>query len=152
MQERKATCFIAATANDIYRLPPEFLREGRFDEILFVDLPDAESRERLLKIHLNKRGLKPEDFDLKEIVDVTVGFSGAEIEQAIISALYRASTEKEGISTKHILEQIKSTKPLAVLKRRGNFRAKSLGRRTHYPRLRFLYISWVIRICLNYTA
>lgn len=152
MQERKATCFIAATANDIYRLPPEFLREGRFDEIFFVDLPDAESRERLLKIHLKKRGLKPEDFDLIEIVDVTVGFSGAEIEQAIISALYRASTEKEGISTKHILEQIKSTKPLSVLKRRGNFRVKNLGGRTHYPCLRFLYISWVIRICLNYTA
>ena len=116
MQERKSDCFIAATANDIYRLPPEFLRKGRFDEIFFVDLPDAESRERLLKIHLEKRGLKPEDFDLRQIVDVTVGFSGAEIEQAIIAALYRASTEKEPISTKHIVEQIKSTKPLSVLK------------------------------------
>jgi len=119
MQERKANCFIAATANDIYRLPPEFLRKGRFDEIFFVDLPDAESRERILKIHLKKRGLKPEDFDLKKIVDVTVGFSGAEIEQAIIAALYRASTEKEVISTKHIIEQIKSTKPLSVLKKEG---------------------------------
>ena len=117
MQERKVNCFIAATANDIYRLPPEFLRKGRFDEIFFVDLPDMESRERLLKIHLKKRGLKPEDFDLKKIVDVTVGFSGAEIEQAIIAALYRASTEKEVISTKHIIEQIKSTKPLSVLKK-----------------------------------
>jgi len=117
MQERKASCFIATTANDIYRLPPEFLRKGRFDEIFFVDLPDTESRERLLKIHLKKRGLKPEDFDLKKIVDVTVGFSGAEIEQAIIAALYRASTEKEVISTKHIIEQIKSTKPLSVLKK-----------------------------------
>jgi SpoVK/Ycf46/Vps4 family AAA+-type ATPase len=117
MQERKVNCFIAATANDIYRLPPEFLRKGRFDEIFFVDLPDMESRERLLKIHLKKRGLKPEDFDLKNIVDVTVGFSGAEIEQAIIAALYRASNEKEVISTKHIIEQIKSTKPLSVLKK-----------------------------------
>ncbi len=117
MQERKADCFIAATANDVYRLPPEFLRKGRFDEIFFVDLPDAESRKRLLKIHLKKRELKPEDFDLEKIVDVTVGFSGAEIEQAIIAALYRASTEKEVISTKHIIEQIKSTKPLSVLKK-----------------------------------
>jgi SpoVK/Ycf46/Vps4 family AAA+-type ATPase len=116
MQERKASCFIAATANDIYRLPPEFLRKGRFDEIFFVDLPNAESRERLLKIHLKKRELNPENFDLKKIVDVTVDFSGAEIEQAIIAALYRASTEKETISTKHIIEQIKSTKPLSVLK------------------------------------
>jgi SpoVK/Ycf46/Vps4 family AAA+-type ATPase len=117
MQERKADCFIAATANDIYRLPPEFLRKGRFDEIFFVDLPDAESRVRLLKIHLKKRGLRPEDFDLRQIVDVAVGFSGAEIEQGIIAALYRASTEKESISTKHIVEQIESTKPLSVLKK-----------------------------------
>jgi len=116
MQERKASCFIAATANDIYRLPPEFLRKGRFDEIFFVDLPNTESREQLLRIHLKKRELKPEDFDLKKIVDVTVDFSGAEIEQAIIAALYRVSTEKEIISTKHIIEQIKSTKPLSVLK------------------------------------
>jgi hypothetical protein len=117
MQERKANCFIAATANDIYRLPPEFLRKGRFDEIFFVDLPDEESRERLLNIHLRKRGLKPEDFDLRKIADTTVGFSGAEIEQAIIAALYKATTEKEVISTRHIIEQIKSTKPLSVLKK-----------------------------------
>jgi SpoVK/Ycf46/Vps4 family AAA+-type ATPase len=117
MQERKANCFIAATANDIYRLPPEFLRKGRFDEIFFVDLPDAESRGWLLKIHLRKRGLKPEDFDLKTIIDITGGFSGAEIEQAIIAALYKATTEKEVISTNHIIEQIKSTKPLSVLKK-----------------------------------
>jgi len=117
MQERKAKSFIAATANDIYRLPPEFLRKGRFDEIFFVDLPDVESGERILKIHLKKRGLKPEDFDLKKIVDVTAGFSGAEIEQAIIAALYRASTEKDVTSTKHIIEQIKSTKPISVLKK-----------------------------------
>jgi SpoVK/Ycf46/Vps4 family AAA+-type ATPase len=116
MQERKADCFIAATANDIYRLPPEFLRKGRFDEIFFVDLPDAESREQLLRIHLRKRGLAPEDFDLRAIVDVTLGFSGAEIEQAVIAALYRASTDKQPISSKHVVEQIESTKPLSVLK------------------------------------
>jgi len=117
MQERKANCFIASTANDVYRLPPEFLRKGRFDEMFFVDLPDAESRERLLNIHLKKRRLKLEGFDLKEIVDAAAGFSGAEIEQAIVSALYRASTEKEVISTRHIIEQIKSTKPLSILKK-----------------------------------
>ena len=116
MQERKSNCFLAATANDIYRLPPEFLRKGRFDELFFVDLPDAESKEQLFKIHLQKRGLNPEDFDLKKLVDIAVDFSGAEIEQAIISALYKASSEKEAISTKHIVEEIKSTKPLAVLK------------------------------------
>jgi SpoVK/Ycf46/Vps4 family AAA+-type ATPase len=116
MQERKTSCFIAATANDIYRLPPEFLRKGRFDEIFFVDLPDIESREIIFKINLQKRGFKPEDFDLKKMAEVTIGFSGAEIEQAIISALYRATSEKENISTKHIVEQIRSTKSLSVLK------------------------------------
>jgi SpoVK/Ycf46/Vps4 family AAA+-type ATPase len=116
MQERNADCFIAATANDIYRLPPEFLRKGRFDEIFFVDLPDAESGEELLKIHLEKRGLPAADFDLTRIAEAAAGFSGAEIEQAVIAALYRASTEKEPISTKHIIEQIESTKPLSVLK------------------------------------
>lgn len=116
MQERKANCFISATANDIYRLPPEFLRKGRFDEIFFVDLPDAESRMQLLLIHLAKRQLNAKDFDLKKIAEASEGFSGAEIEQAIIAALYRASTEKETISTAHMVEQIKSTKPLSVLK------------------------------------
>lgn len=117
MQERKASCFLAATANNIYQLPPEFLRKGRFDEIFFVDLPDAESRETLFKIHLQKRGLKPEDFDLNRLIEATAAFSGAEIEQALISALYRARSEKESISTKHIIEEIESTKPLSVLKR-----------------------------------
>jgi SpoVK/Ycf46/Vps4 family AAA+-type ATPase len=116
MQERKESCFIAATANDIYRLPPEFLRKGRFDEIFFVDLPNVQSREQLFKIHLQKRGLKPEDFDLKKLVEASTDFSGAEIEQVLISALYRATSGKESISTKFIIEQIKSTKPLSVLK------------------------------------
>ena len=117
MQERKASVFIAATANDINLLPPEFLRKGRFDEIFFVDLPDAQERETLFKIHLRKRGLKPENFDLSTLVAMTPDFSGAEIEQAIISALYRASSDKAAIATRHVVEQIGTTKPLAVLKR-----------------------------------
>ena len=116
MQERKSRCFLAATANNIYRLPPEFLRKGRFDEIFFVDLPDQEIRMSLFSIHLRRRGLNPEKFDCKAFAEKTVDFSGAEIEQAIISALYRASSKKEPVSTDHILEQIRSTKPLALLK------------------------------------
>lgn len=116
MQERKSTCFLAATANDIYRLPPEFLRKGRFDEIFFVDLPDQEIRRILFTIHLRKRGLDPETFDSNLLAEKAADFSGAEIEQAIISALYRASSKKEPVSTQHILEQIKSTRPLALLK------------------------------------
>ena len=117
MQEHKSSVFIAATANDITLLPPELLRKGRFDEVFFVDLPDAQSRETLFKIHLKKRGLKPENFDVSTLVTMTPDFSGAEIEQAIISALYRASSDKAAIATKHVAEQIGTTKPLAVLKR-----------------------------------
>jgi hypothetical protein len=116
MQERKSRCFLAATANDIYRLPPEFLRKGRFDEIFFVDLPDQEMRTSLFIIHLRKRGLSSETFDCKSLAEKAADFSGAEIEQAIISALYRASSKKEPLSTDHILEQISLTKPLALLK------------------------------------
>jgi hypothetical protein len=116
MQERKSKCFLAATANDIYRLPPEFLRKGRFDEIFFVDLPDQGIRMSLFNIHLRKRGLNPERFNCKLLAENAVNFNGAEIEQAVISALYRASSRKEPVSTDLILEQIRSTKPLALLK------------------------------------
>ncbi|MGZ3589901.1 MAG: AAA family ATPase [Thermodesulfobacteriota bacterium] len=116
MQERKSTCFLAATANNIYRLPPEFLRKGRFDEIFFVDLPDPETRRSLFTIHLKKRGLNPESFDCNLLAEKAADFSGAEIEQAVISALYRASSKKEPVSTQHVLEQISLTKPLALLK------------------------------------
>ena len=116
MQERKSTCFVGATANDIYRLPPEFLRKGRFDEIFFVDLPDQKIRETLFSIHLNKRRLNPEKFDCRLLAEKSENFSGAEIEQAIISALYRASSKKEPLSTDVILEQVSLTKPLALLK------------------------------------
>jgi SpoVK/Ycf46/Vps4 family AAA+-type ATPase len=117
MQERQGGCFIAATANNIYMLPPEFLRKGRFDEIFFVDLPNFELRKDIFRIHLTKRGLKPEAFDCGLLAEESADFNGAEIEQVVISALYRARSEKEPISTDHILEQLRSTKPLAVVKR-----------------------------------
>jgi SpoVK/Ycf46/Vps4 family AAA+-type ATPase len=116
MQERTSICFLAATANDVERLPPEFLRKGRFDEIFFVDLPDLANRETLFTIHLGKRKLDPSQFDSKLLAEQSADFSGAEIEQSIISALYRASSRKQPISADHILEQIRSTKPLAILK------------------------------------
>jgi len=116
MQERNSSCLLAATANDIYRLPPEFLRKGRFDEIFFVDLPDQEIRMSLFTIHLRKRGLDPEKFDCNLLAEKAADFSGAEIEQAIISALYRASSQKEPVSTALVIEQISLTRPLALLK------------------------------------
>ena len=116
MQERRSICFLAATANNVHRLPPEFLRKGRFDEIFFVDLPDQKTRESLFRIHLKKRGLDPQGFDLRVMAETAVDFSGAEIEQAIISTLYRTTSRKVPVKTDHILEQIRATKPLASLK------------------------------------
>jgi hypothetical protein len=117
MQERKPGCFVAATANNIYMLPPEFLRKGRFDEIFFVDLPDRNLREQIFRIHLAKRGLQPGMYDCALLAAESSGFNGAEIEQAVISAIYRATSAKQVISTAHIVEQLRSTKPLAVIKR-----------------------------------
>jgi hypothetical protein len=117
MQERTCACFVAATANDIYALPPEFLRKGRFDEIFFVDLPDHSVRESLFRIHLGKRKLAPRDFDCARLSELAKDFSGAEIEQAIISALYRAAGRKEPLATAHIEAEIRGTRPLAVIKR-----------------------------------
>ncbi|HNW43311.1 MAG TPA: AAA family ATPase [Elusimicrobiales bacterium] len=116
MQERKDRSFIAATSNDINNLPPELLRKGRFDEIFFADLPDAAAREGIIRIHLVKRGLVPELFDLPGLARACEGFSGAEIEQAVLSALYSASGAGEAIAARHILEQLKLTRPLSVIK------------------------------------
>lgn len=117
MQERKAPCFIAATANNIYQLPPEFLRKGRFDEIFFVDLPDTATREHIFRIHLFKRNLDVQEFDCKLLAQTSVDFNGAEIEQVIIAALYSATNKQETVTTRHIIEQLHSTKPLSVIKR-----------------------------------
>jgi AAA+ superfamily predicted ATPase len=116
MQERKSKCFIAATANQIKQLPPEFLRKGRFDELFFVDLPTIEERETLIKIHIKKREYNPEEFDIKELAKNSVDFSGAEIEQGIISAIYGAVSEDEPLCSERILQEFQATKPLAVLK------------------------------------
>ncbi len=116
MQERKDRSFIAATSNDINGLPPELLRKGRFDEIFFADLPEAPDREGIVKIHLEKRGLDPAAFDVRGLAAACGGFSGAEIEQAVLSALYSASGANEKISSRHVLEQLKLTRPLSVIK------------------------------------
>lgn len=88
MQEREGAVFVAATANHIASLPPELLRKGRFDEVFFIDLPDARARREILTIHLRLRQQTPETFDLDALVQDSEGFSGAEIEQAVVSALY----------------------------------------------------------------
>jgi ATP-dependent 26S proteasome regulatory subunit len=113
LSEKTAPVFVVATANDISQLPPELLRKGRLDEIFFVDLPMIEERKEIFRIHLAKRDREPEKFDVETLAACSVNFSGAEIEQAIISALYDAFYEKGELSTQHILEALQQTVPLA---------------------------------------
>jgi SpoVK/Ycf46/Vps4 family AAA+-type ATPase len=114
MQERTAAVFLIATANDIEALPAELLRKGRFDEIFFVDLPRLEARTQIFQIHLKKRKRDPAKFDLPTLAEAAEGFSGAEIEQAIASALYEAFAAKGELKTEHILSAMKASPPLSV--------------------------------------
>jgi len=113
MQDRKGDIFIVATANDVSALPPEFLRKGRFDEIFFLDLPDAAARAALFTIHLKKRGKDPSLFDLPLLVAKTDGFGGAEVEQAIVAGLYTAYAGHGELTTRILLDEIARTRPLA---------------------------------------
>jgi ATP-dependent 26S proteasome regulatory subunit len=114
MQDREGGVFLAATSNNITVLPPEMMRKGRFDEIFFVDLPTAEVRAALFELHLKKRGRDASMFDLTKLAAGSEGFSGAEIEQAIISGLYTAFAEKQQLTTDILLAEIRSTQPLSV--------------------------------------
>ncbi|HXE51520.1 MAG TPA: AAA family ATPase [Tepidisphaeraceae bacterium] len=114
MQEHTAPVFLVATANDIEALPPELLRKGRFDEIFFIGLPNLEARTQIISIHLKKRKRDPAQFDLAAIAAAAEGFSGAEIEQAIISALNDAFAARQQLATSHILTALKASPPLSV--------------------------------------
>ncbi|MEG3790901.1 AAA family ATPase [Lysobacter sp. CCNWLW3] len=115
MAERKSRVFLVATANQIDALPPELLRKGRFDEIFFVDLPDAAARIELFALHLRKRSLEPEGFDLPALAAASDGFSGAEIEQAIVAALYAAHAAGQPLSDFQLRAELKQTRPLSVM-------------------------------------
>jgi ATPase family associated with various cellular activities (AAA) len=114
MQDRESGVFLAATSNNISALPPEMLRKGRFDEIFFVDLPTAEVRSALFSLHLKKRARDPASFDLPKLASASEGFSGAEIEQAIIAGLYTAFAQKQQLSTEILVAEIRGTQPLSV--------------------------------------
>ncbi len=115
MAEKKKEVFIVATANDIERLPPELIRKGRLDEIFFVDLPVADVREEIFRIHLEKRDQKQAQFDLNLLAQITEGFTGAEIEQAVVSGFYLAKEKGENLNTLHLQEEVRLTRPLSVV-------------------------------------
>jgi AAA+ superfamily predicted ATPase len=114
MQDRESGVFLAATSNNITILPPEMLRKGRFDEIFFVDLPNAQARAALFGLHLKKRGRDAAGFDVTKLAGASEGFSGAEIEQVIIAGLYTAFSQKQQLSTDVLLLEIRATQPLSV--------------------------------------
>ncbi len=115
MAERESQVFLVATANDIESLPPELVRKGRFDEIFFVDLPKPDSRALIFKIHLKKRKQDAAKFDLEKLAEHSDGFSGAEIEQAVVSGLYAAMASEEELTTEHLLKTLDQTRPLSVV-------------------------------------
>jgi AAA+ superfamily predicted ATPase len=114
LQEREAPVFVVATANDIEALPPELLRKGRFDEIFFVDLPARDVRSEIFAIHLKKRKRDPKKFDLGALAEASEGYSGSEIEQAVVSALHGAYADKTGLNTERILSTLRASPPLTV--------------------------------------
>ncbi len=113
MQERSHSVFLVATANDIEALPPELLRKGRFDEIFFVGLPDKATRKDIFAIHLRKRKRDENEYDLDKLAEVADGYSGAEIEQAIISAVHVAYAAQKTLTSKMIQEAVINSPPLS---------------------------------------
>ncbi|MGH7232459.1 MAG: AAA family ATPase [Nitrospiraceae bacterium] len=117
LQEKRQEVFVVATANDLSSLPPELLRKGRFDEIFFVDLPNREERAAIFEIHFRLRKQDPHTFHMEDIVSACEGFSGSEIEQAVVAALYRALHLKQPLTTDLLLEELRQTVPLSVSRR-----------------------------------
>jgi ATP-dependent 26S proteasome regulatory subunit len=114
LSEKTSPVFVAATANRIDQLPPELLRKGRFDEIFFVDLPAAPERRDIFRIHLQRRNRRPEAFDLDRLAGMAEGFSGAEIEQAVVSALYEAFAEQTDLAQAHVERAVAESLPLST--------------------------------------
>lgn len=114
MQDRKAPVFLVATANNIDALPPELLRKGRFDEVFFVDLPTDAARRQIFEIHLRRRKQEPARFDLAELAGEAEGFSGAEIEQAVLSGLHAAFADQRNLMQRDLLEAVRTSPPLSV--------------------------------------
>jgi SpoVK/Ycf46/Vps4 family AAA+-type ATPase len=115
LSEQRARVFIVATANDITALPPELVRKGRFDEVFFVDLPNLAARREILSIHSRNRGVVLSEKEIHALAIRCEGFSGAEIEQAVVSALYRAHADNQVAGAGFIAAEIDATRPLSVV-------------------------------------
>jgi len=114
MQETKAPVFVVATANNIAGLPPELLRKGRFDELWFVDLPGQKEREEIFSIHIGRKNREVSSFDLPLLARETSGYTGSEIEQVVLSGMFRAFSKGKDIDTETLLEAARETAPISV--------------------------------------
>lgn len=137
LQEKTSPVFVIATANDVSQLPPELLRKGRFDEIFFVDLPNRHERREILTIQLGKRKRNVAEFDLDRLVQATTGFSGSELEEAVVTAMYEAFDSQEPLQTDHLVHACKEVIPLSqtMRERLAEMRewSKSRARRASPP-------------------
>lgn len=115
LAERTGAVFVVATANDVTTLPPELIRKGRFDEVFFVDLPDAEARSEVLAIHARRREVLLDAAQIESLAAACEGFSGAEIEQVVVSAAYAAHADGGPVNAEHLLQEIHATRPLSVV-------------------------------------
>jgi ATPase family associated with various cellular activities (AAA) len=115
LAEKTSRVFVMATANDIAALPPELIRKGRFDEIFFVDLPNRQTRAEILKIHAAKRGIVLDEATLSSVAAACEGFSGAEIEQAVVASLYSAHAQRVAPGAQLLATEIAATRCLAVV-------------------------------------
>jgi SpoVK/Ycf46/Vps4 family AAA+-type ATPase len=113
MQEKARGLFVAATANRVDLLPAEMIRKGRFDEVFFVDLPLDEERVEVFRIHLEKRGVPTKDLDLPQLIEFTKGWSGAEVEQCVVSAVTKAKLNNTGITTQDLVMTAVKIVPLS---------------------------------------
>jgi len=116
MAENDTPVFIVATSNDISELPPELVRKGRLDEVFFVDLPDVAIRADIFRIHLEKRGIDPEAIDLSALAETAEGFTGAEIEEAVVSARYLAGSRGEPVQQDDVLAALNRTYPMSIMR------------------------------------
>jgi hypothetical protein len=133
LQEKKESVFVAATANDVWSLPTEMLRKGRFDEVFFVDLPNPRERLEILRVHLGVRKQEAEQFDLGRLAELSEGFSGAELEQAVVAALYRALHERRALGTDLLQREIQATVPLSVSRREDIERLRQTAKGRFVP-------------------
>jgi vesicle-fusing ATPase len=113
MQEKTAPVFVGATANEVEVLPPEVLRKGRFDELFYMGLPSKEERREILSIHMKKRNLDPDRYDMDYLAESTTGFNGAELEQGVVSAIFEGLSQESGLSEHVLANCLRNVVPLS---------------------------------------